>query len=156
MASKKTQKHMGQRQLPGINVYAEERQYDGEKLPKGMPILSQVKTYTTQLGLPDSDAEQLYDSWLMSGFKTSRGRDIVSWRATVRLWHRSGYFPSQKKNPPKAAGEMTNEILDALAANPAYRKIDVQAQAWSFKKWCQENDHKPLVTSFVKFLNNKL
>jgi hypothetical protein len=150
--NKKTEKHLGQLQLNGVSEYDQQT----EGLPRGMPPLSEIKSYTAQLGLPDTDAEHLYDIWLMNGFKTARGLRIVSWMAAIRYWNRSKFFPSQKKNPPKAAGEMTNEILDALAANPSYKKIDVQAQAWVFKKWCQDNDRQPLVTSFVKFLNAKL
>lgn len=115
-----------------------------------------IKTETAKLGLPDSDAEHIFDSWLVNGFRNGRNQAIKRWTAAIRMWHRQGYFPSQKKNTAKVAGEMTNEILDALAANPAYKKIDVQKEAWRFKAWCQENNHKPLVTSFVKFLNAKL
>lgn len=122
-----------------------------------MPPLSEIKSETAKLGLPDSDAEAIYDIWLMSGFKTVRGTKIVSWTAAIRVWHRNGYFPSQKKNGAGSKhGEMTNEILDALAQNPAYKKVDVQAEAWKFAAWCKEGSHKPLVTSFIKFLNAKL
>lgn len=149
--SKKTDTHTGQRPL--ISEYDD--QPAKEIRPRGMPPLSEIKSETTRMGLPDSDAEHIYDTWLVSGFRTKAG-PIKNWKAAVRIWHRQGFFPSLKKNPPKAAGEMTNEILDALAANPAYKRIDVQKEAWTFKRWCQENDHKPLVTSFVKFLNAKL
>ena len=121
-----------------------------------MPPLTDVKRETLKLGLPDSDAEHIYDSWLVSGFKNGRGLKIASWKAAIRIWHRNGYFPSQKK-PKAAPGElMTNEILDALAANPAYKKIDVQAEGWKFKEWCERTGNKPLVTSFIKSLNAKL
>ena len=153
MPNKKIQKHTGQRPLPGLTEY--DMPPGKEVRPRGMPPLSEIKAETARMGLPDSDAEQLYDTWLVSGFRTKAG-PIKDWKAAIRIWHRNGYFPSLKKNPVKAAGEMTNEILDALAANPAYKKIDVQREAWRFKTWCQDNDHKPLVTSFVKFLNAKL
>ena len=151
MHSKKEQKHMGQ--LPLLSQYDEER--TTEKHP-GMPPLSDVIQETKKLGLPDSDAEHIWDSWLVSGFKNGRGLKIASWKAAIRMWHRQGFFPSQKK-PQAAPGElMTNEILDALAQNPAYKKIDVQAEGWKFKEWCERTGNKPLVTSFIKSLNAKL
>jgi hypothetical protein len=149
--TRKEQKHIGQ--LPLVSEYDEQAAEDRHR---GMPALCDVKSETRKLGLPDTDAEAIYDSWLVSGFKTARGLRIASWKAAIRIWNRNGYFPSQKKNPVTNAGEMTNSILDALSENPAYKKVDVQAEAWKFAAWCKENDHKPLVTSFVKFLNAKL
>jgi hypothetical protein len=147
--NKKTKKHLGQLQLNGVSEYDQQT----EGLPRGMPPLGAIKSYAAQLGLPDSDAQHICDVWLANGFKTGRN-PIKDWRAVMRLWKTGNYFPSQKKAKP---GElMTNAILDALAQNPAYRKIDVQAQAWDFKKWCEAMDKQPLVTSFVKFLNAKL
>ena len=153
--TKKEAKHIGQTQLPHLTEY-DETTADKEARHRGMPPLAHVKIETAKLGLPDSDAEAIYDSWLMSGFRSARGLKIASWKAAIRIWNRNGWFPSQKKDAPAAAGEMTNEILDALAKNPAYRKVDVQKQAWAFATWCKENNHQPLVTSFVKFLNSKL
>lgn len=149
---KREQKHLGQRQLDGTTEY--DLQANGNE-PKGMPSLEQIKTETARLGLTDTDAEHIRDAWLANGFKTGRNK-IVDWRAVIRLWYRNGYFPSLKKITPKPGELMTNEILDALAQNPAYRKVDVQKQAWAFKTWCTENDRAPLVTSFIKFLNTKL
>ena len=156
MPSKKEIKHLNQRQLPGVTEYDEQRENNGEKLPKGMPTLSEIRSFTAKMNLPDSDAEAVYDSWLMNGFKTGYGNGIKSWTAALRHWQRNKFFPSQKIAPAKPGELMTNEILDALAANPAYKKIDVQAEAWKFKKWCCDNGHRSLVTSFVKFLNAKL
>jgi hypothetical protein len=150
MHNKKTEQHRGQQPL--ISEY----EVTPEDRPRGMPSLSQIKAETSKLGLPDSDAEHLYDVWLVSGFRNGRNQEIKSWTAAVRIWFRNSYFPSLKKADPKAGGLMTNDILDALADNPAYKKIDVQKEAWVFKAWCQENGHQPLVTSFVKRLNAKL
>ena len=149
--TRKEQKHIGQ--LPLVSEYDEQTTEDR---PRGMPPLIDVKLVTRKLGLPDSDAEHIYDSWLVSGFKNGRGLRIASWKAAIRMWHRSGFFPSQKK-PQAAPGElMTNEILDALAANPAYKKIDVQKEGWAFSEWCKRTGNRPLVTSFIKSLNAKL
>lgn len=151
MHSKKEQKHTGQQQLDGVTEY----DVQAKDRPRGMPSLSQVKAETQKFGLPDSDAEHIYDSWLVSGFRTKTG-PIRSWTAAIRLWFRSGYFPSQKKIKPQPGELMTNEILDALAQNPSYKKIDVQAEAWKFKEWCERTGNRPLVTSFIKSLNTKL
>jgi hypothetical protein len=147
--TKKEQNHTGQRPL--ISEY----EAAPEDRPRGMPSLNQIKNETIKLGLPDSDAEHLYDVWLVSGFRSKTG-PIRSWTAAIRIWFRNGYFPSQKKMKPKPGELMTNEILDALAANPAYKRIDVQAEGWAFAKWCKQNDRQPLVTSFIKSLNAKL
>jgi hypothetical protein len=152
MPSKKIQKHTGQRQLPGVTEYEEV----SEDRPKGMPTLAMIKIETARLGLPDSDAEHLYDIWLRDDFRTKHGSKVRSWTAAIRIWFRNGYFPSLKKTKPKPGELMTNEILDALAANPAYKKLDVQAEGWAFAKWCKQNDRQPLVTSFIKSLNAKL
>jgi hypothetical protein len=152
MQNKKQKKHLGQRQLDGTTEY--DLQTNGNE-PRGMPTLEMIKTETARFGLPDSDAEHIRDVWLANGYKTGRNK-VVDWRAVIRLWFRNGYFPSLKKIAPKPGELMTNEILDALAQNPAYKKVDVQAEAWKFKKWCEENDRALLVTSFIKFLNGKL
>jgi hypothetical protein len=88
----KKKKHDGQLPLPHIPAALEEGQR-----PKGMPTLAMIKTATARYGLPDSDAEFLYDSWLMNGFKTARGQKIMNWQAAVRNWHRAGYFPSLRR-----------------------------------------------------------
>src|SRR5271154_7228501 len=125
--TRKEAKHIGQRPL--LSEY-EETPEDKDARHKGMPPLCDVKIETARLGLPDTDADAIYDSWLMSGFRSARGLKIASWRAAVRIWHRNKFFPSQKNNTPKPGELMTNEILDVLAANPAYKKIDVQKEAW--------------------------
>ena len=152
MPSKKVQQHTGQQPL--ISEYE-----DTEKnRPRGMPPLAMIKAETSKLGLPDSDAEHLYDTWLVSGFKNGRNQAVKSWKAAIRLWHRQGYFPSQKKAAlePKDSDLMSRKMLDILARSNAYRKLDVEQAAWDFKKWCGENNRPPLKTSFIKFLDSKL
>jgi hypothetical protein len=150
--TKKEAKHLGQQQLPDLTEY----DLTQEDCPRGMPPLADVIKETQKLGLPDSDAEYIYDSWLANGFKNGRGLKIASWKAAVRIWNVNRFFPSLKKAKPKPGELMTNAILDALAANPAYKKLDVQGEAWKFKAWCKEREHQPLVTSFVKWLNRML
>lgn len=99
--TRKEKHHLGQRQLPGVTEYEEK----AEARPRGMPPLSEIKSETAKLGLPDSDAEHLYDTWLVSGFKTARGTKVQSWTAAIRLWYRAGYFPSQKKSAARFQGK---------------------------------------------------
>jgi hypothetical protein len=126
------------------------------KRPAGMPPLGLIQTETRRLGYPDSDAEFIYDRWLATGFKDGCNRRFKDWRAAIRTWAKCRYLPSQKVMTPKPGELMTNEILDALAQNPAYKKVDVHGEAWKFKHWCEQNDKPKLVTSFIKSLNAKL
>jgi hypothetical protein len=89
MTSKPNQ---GQQWMPEVQRAVEESFADR---PRGMPSLEVIGQATAKLGLPNSDAEALYDSWLANGFKTGNHK-IKNWQAVVRMWFRSGYFPSQK------------------------------------------------------------
>ena len=64
-----------------------------------MPYLEEIVVETRRLGLPDTDAEALQDSWLGNGFKLATGNPVRDWRAVVRTWFRYDFFPSQKKQP---------------------------------------------------------
>jgi hypothetical protein len=59
-----------------------------------MPSLQVLKQETAKFGLPDSDAEHIYDTWLVNGFKTAHGHKVQSWKAAIRVWHRNNWFPS--------------------------------------------------------------
>jgi hypothetical protein len=150
MPSKKIQKHSGQQPL--ISEYEE---HTDKKRPRGMPPLSEIKPQAAMMGLPESDAQFIFDYWLSNGFKTGRNT-VKDWRAVMRVWKTGKYFPSLKVAKPKPGELMTNEILDALAQNPSYKRVDVQAEAWKFKEWCERTGNRPLVTSFIKSLNTKL
>jgi hypothetical protein len=63
--------------------------------PRGMPAVELIRAETARLGLPDTDAQHLYDHWLNNGFKTGKNK-ICDYKAAVRVWHRNQYFPSQK------------------------------------------------------------
>jgi hypothetical protein len=65
--------------------------------PPGMPALEQIQAETAKLGLPDSDAQYIYDCWLAYGYKNVKGRGIRDYKAAIRVWHRNQYFASQKK-----------------------------------------------------------
>lgn len=109
--STKKPKNTGQQWMGGIEQGIEE---DYADRPLGMPLLSVIRAETTKLGLPDSDAEAIYDAWLASGFRNGRGARIKNWRAALRNWHRYGYFPSQKVLPrrkPQGADERAKDAI---------------------------------------------
>jgi hypothetical protein len=153
--TRKEQRHMGQQQLPDLTIY-DETPEERDARHRGMPPLAHVKIETQRLGLPDGDAEAIYDSWLMSGFRSARGLKIASWKAAVRIWHRNKFFPSQKNHEPKPGELMTYEILDDIASWTAFKKLDVHRLGTEFKEWCEKNDRPKLVASFIKLLNAKL
>ena len=96
MTNKKKHKDIpGQRPLTGLPQAIEAS--SKTKLPKGMPTLDVLKTELARRGFGDGDADYLYDAWLANGFKTGRGVAIKDWQASMRLWIRNGYLPSQKK-----------------------------------------------------------
>lgn len=95
MASRKKPKNFGQQFLPAVQKAADSN-YEGR--PLGMPALAVLATELARLGIPESDAEYLYDRWLTNGFTTG-GRPIRNWRAAARTWFRSGWLPSQKGIP---------------------------------------------------------
>jgi hypothetical protein len=150
MQDKKTDKLRGQLQLDGTDDDLQTNR------PKGMPPLAAIRTEIIRQGFPESDADYINDRWLASGFKDGCNRRYKDWRAAIRTWARNRYLPSQKIVLPKPGDLMTNEIMDALAANPAYKKLDVIGEAWKFVEWCKQKDQPRLVTTFIKFLNTKL
>jgi hypothetical protein len=91
MQSKKDKKLIGQKPL--LDPYKEA---ELEKRPKGMPPLSEIKTECVRKGLTETDAADLYNHWLMNGFRTGRG-PVKSWKAAIHVWKANGWFPSQKR-----------------------------------------------------------
>ena len=89
-------KNYGQLPLPNVEAVVEAGATAAER-PNGMPSVGMIKTETTKLGLPASDAEYLYDFWLANGFTLRSGKKVRDWKAAVRIWQRNGYFPSQKR-----------------------------------------------------------
>jgi hypothetical protein len=65
--------------------------------PPGMPPRNVIATEVKKLGLPETDADAIYDIWLANGFTLKNGRQIRDFRAAVRTWHRNEWFPSQRK-----------------------------------------------------------
>ena len=100
----------GQQWMGGIEQGVEA---DYAERPLGMPVFSVIKAETAKLGLPDSDAEAIYDAWLANGFKGGNGRRIRDWRAALRNWYRYGYFPSQKvlRQKPQGADERAKDAI---------------------------------------------
>jgi hypothetical protein len=100
-------KNDGQLPLPHIPAALEANQ---GPLPKGMPTLPVIKAETARLGLPDSDAEAIFDYWLSNGFRTKVGK-IKDFKATIRNWVRNSYFPSLKRANKWAARDQEAEQL---------------------------------------------
>jgi hypothetical protein len=94
--TEKESKVGGQLQLDSIDAALENRILSSER-PRGMPPLFAIKSEVFKHGLPESDAEYLYDSWLMSGFKLKSGKMIQDWKAAIRTWNRNEWFPSQRQ-----------------------------------------------------------
>jgi hypothetical protein len=80
-----------------------------------MPALELIQAETAKLGLPETDAECMYKSWLANGFKNGRGQKIRDWRAAVSVWYHRGYFPSLKKKQRKVV-----QIEHVIAPPPAW------------------------------------
>ena len=89
----KNKKTDGQMPLPGVPEALEVNQ---QGRPRGMPTLAVLRSETSRLGLLDSDADALYDAWLVNGFKTGKHK-VRDWKAVVRVWCRNSYFPSLRR-----------------------------------------------------------
>jgi hypothetical protein len=96
MQSKKEKKLTGQKPL--LDQYQEQ---ELAKRPKGMPPLCEIKSEVARHGLLESDATDLYNHWLMNGFRTGNRMPIKNWRAAIHVWNANGWFPSQKRTPTK-------------------------------------------------------
>jgi len=59
--------------------------------------LDEISAFCSELQLPTSDAEFLWNKWNGCGWRNG-GTAIKDWRATVRSWKVAGYMPSQKNN----------------------------------------------------------
>jgi hypothetical protein len=94
MASKKT-KNYGQRWLSGIEQGVEDAAKEQER-PFNMPTLHQVRAEVARLGLPELDADYIFDSWLANGFRSKAG-PIKNFKAAIRIWYNNERFPSQRK-----------------------------------------------------------
>jgi hypothetical protein len=79
-------------EIPGL-----ENEVRATGRPPGMPALELIQAETAKLGLPDTDAECMYKSWLVNGYKNGRGQKIRDWKAAVSVWYHRGFFPSQQK-----------------------------------------------------------
>jgi hypothetical protein len=92
MATPGKNRNFGQQWIPEVQQSVENSY---QSRPSGMPSLAVIKQETKKLGLPDSDAEHIYDVWLMDGFKTKHG-PIRSYKAAIRNWYRKKWFHSQR------------------------------------------------------------
>jgi hypothetical protein len=92
---KKKSKHTGQLPLDP-NEDLEEIVISTDR-PRGMPSLSVIKAEIARQGLTEADAEHMHDIWLLNGFTLRGGKKVQDWRAAIRVWKRSEYFPSQRQ-----------------------------------------------------------
>jgi hypothetical protein len=81
--------------------------------PIGMPSLPVIKKETAKVGLPDSDAEALYDEWLANGFRTKTGK-VRDWRASLRTHIRNGWLPSLRRANKFAERDQEAEELTRI------------------------------------------
>ena len=95
MSAPRKPRNFGQQWMPEVQQSVEE---SFQSRPAGMPCLAVIKQETQKLGLPDSDAEHIYDVWLANGFKTKRGL-IKSYKSAIRNWYRNKWFHSQRNAP---------------------------------------------------------
>jgi hypothetical protein len=59
--------------------------------------------------------------------------------------------PEKKKR--RRAPMMNEEALDEFVSDPAYQGVDVNQEAWKFKKWCKVNNKLESVRRFTNWLN---
>lgn len=67
------------------------------------PTLDDVKAFSVEIGLPESDGESRFYSWEANEW-TNKGKPVKDWKATIRAWKAAGYMPSQK-NPQQAPNQ---------------------------------------------------
>jgi hypothetical protein len=66
-------------------------------------LLSELKEYAVEIGLPESDGESMFDHWEANGWKNGSNK-VRDWKAGIRKWKSQGWLPSQKhqsNQPPK-------------------------------------------------------
>jgi hypothetical protein len=85
-----------------------EKEKEGQRVSNGHPSLEELKLVCAKTGLPDSDADWLFNKWEGNGWKNN-GKPIRSYPHTIAQWKSQGFFPSQKlpdgKPKPKSLGE---------------------------------------------------
>jgi hypothetical protein len=142
-------------EIPGL-----ENEVRATGRPPGMPALELIQAETAKLGLPDSDAQYMYDSWLINGYKNGKGRKIRDYKAAVRVWRTNEFFPSQKKKrvtriehviqPPPAwtppAPAWTPPSLEEVIKHAKTLQRDIRSmpeaatrRAARLGKWCYDH-----------------
>lgn len=76
------------------------------------PTKAELSFFVTSLGLPETDADDIWDRWLANGFRTKTG-PIKDWQADVRTKKRNGWLPSLQ--PRNGNGHTKPEfVVDCL------------------------------------------
>jgi hypothetical protein len=139
-------------EIPGL-----ENEVRATGRPPEMPALELIQAETARLGLPDTDAECMYASWLANGYTNGKGRKIRDWKAAITVWFHRGFFPSQQKKrvtriehviqPPPAwtppAPAWTPPTLEEVIAHAKTMQRDRRTmpeaagrRAEKLAKWC--------------------
>ena len=99
----------------------EEKQIEEEKKEKRPRVprasanratLSELESYSAELGMPATDGAYMFDRWEANGWRN--GRDAVKdWKAGFRTYKASGWLPSQKqangyRKPPTSPDRLPN------------------------------------------------
>ena len=87
--------------LAQVEVKADEKESKGNR-SKG--TREELRSYASEIGMPESDGEAMFDRWESNGWKTGEN-SIKDWRAGMRTWKQNHWLPSQKngthrQNPP--------------------------------------------------------
>lgn len=102
--------------------------------PRGMPPLSAIKTELARMGFPQSDAYDVYDSWLSTGFRTKSG-PVKDWKAALSIRARRGWLlsqQSQRQGPARAPAFTPPTEAEVLA----WARAKHPRWTISYAKWC--------------------
>jgi Helix-turn-helix domain len=117
----KKKKHDGQLPLPTIPEALEKA--SGSR-PKGMPSLEMIKTETARRGLPDSDAEYVFNAWMANGFRGKAGQ-IKSWQHALNNYVNNGWLPSLRRaNKFTARDREAEELVRVRQAKQEQEQYD--------------------------------
>ena len=75
--------------------------------PKGRATLEEAKSFSKEIGLPESDGESFY--W---GKEGNGWKNVKDWKATMRNWKLQGWMASQKQ--PGKTFKRNNEENDGV------------------------------------------
>jgi hypothetical protein len=110
-----------------------------EARPKGMPTLDMIRTELARFGFGLSDAEDVYDRWLINAYRTKTG-PIKDWKAALRVMMRHGWLPSQQLPPPGLVEHKRTKPLQLSEAARDRRQFDLKRLSERVSPPCQGKD----------------